>query len=170
MGMFNSDVELTSDGLKNLVADGKLEIVFIESNESYMQEFHVYPKDKQGKASTKILVRNHIDGARSDKVMKHDATIKVYDPDRDAWVPVFVELDEKGNPEIPEDMRNSSEGQDNIKFIKSRQKMLKRFLTDEKENLQEYWVANSRLPEDKARMNQIQNNMEDKYPFKKKKN
>lgn len=120
--------------------------------------------DKQGKFKTKIMIRNHKDDGASNSHINHSVTIKVYDNERDVLIPVFIELDKTGKIQIPVDV---SKDKDNVSFINSKNRILKRLLNDEGDTFKEYWELDSTNPRDMVRMKEIQVEMENKYPFKK---
>lgn len=162
MSMFFSEIDMIDDTLLNkLIKEGTIEIIFCGTKtQEQIEEFYVYPKDKQGKSKTKILIRNHIDGARNGKEMKHGASIKVYDPNRDVYIPVLLKLDKNGKVQMPDDI---AKDKDNKDFINKKSKILKRLLTNEGEEYQKYWDADSKTLEGQKLMQDIEIFQKNKY-------
>lgn len=162
MGLLSisNDTMISNNLLQKLIKENIIEIIFCGLEEQ-IDEFYIYPKDKQGKYKTKILVRNHIDGARDNSDMQHGPSIKVYDNERNVFVPVLLDLDKDNNIQLPKKVKDNK---DNVSFIKSKSKILKRLLTNEADEYKKYWYADSSTEEGKNIMKAIEYDQINKYP------
>lgn len=123
-----------------------------------INEFYIFPKDKQGKSELRIMVRNKYDDGRNNVPIGHDPSLKIENPKNGELVPVYIDLKDNGDFDFPKEV-----SKENQKFIKGQKDVILKIIEDDYDGLKEYWYS-----KDQQKKEEFKSSMMSKYPRKKK--
>ena len=152
--IFKDVIEKFGVNLKELIKSGQLEIIF--GSIEPVDEFNV-PIKSEG---FKISVRNKYDGGASGNNIEHDPTVKIiagtiFKYDGMLGLPITISDDPK--------IFKNADNDYNRKNAKKYMKTTKKFIKDNRSELDEYWELNPQTKEGSKRLKELEKEIRGKY-------